>query len=140
MEYSRTTRSTAAFGMPEDFMMWHPTCHHNGAGGKSAMELFDAFTTKGRYDRAGLFYMWGHSYEFDGAGNWDMIEAFCEKAGGRDDVWYAANIEIADYAEALSRLRTTSDCRVLYNPSCIDVWVKADGKPVCVEAGKTVAV
>ena len=26
-------------------------------------------------------YVWGHSYEFDQADNWEVIERFCEYAG-----------------------------------------------------------
>ena len=43
-----------------------------------------------------LFYLWGHSYEFDDDDNWDTIEKFLQKAGCRDDVWYATNIEVYD--------------------------------------------
>ena len=28
MEYARTTRSTHSFELPDDFLLWHPTCHH----------------------------------------------------------------------------------------------------------------
>ena len=42
---------------------------------------------------------WGHSYEFDNNDNWEVIENFAEYIGGRDDVWYATNIEIYDYVK-----------------------------------------
>ncbi len=29
IEYTRTTKSHGGFHLPEDFMEWHPTCHHN---------------------------------------------------------------------------------------------------------------
>ena len=44
-----------------------------------------------------MFYLWGHSYEFDENDNRDVIEKFAEFVGGRDDIWYATNIEIYDY-------------------------------------------
>ena len=30
MEYSRTVEDTGRFAIPQDFMKWHPTTHHNG--------------------------------------------------------------------------------------------------------------
>ena len=52
-----------------------------------------------------LFYLWGHSYEFTRDNNWDLIEEFCELTGGREDIWYATNIEIIDYMDVLNRLQ-----------------------------------
>jgi len=31
IEYARTTKATKSFGIPENFLEWHPTCHHNDA-------------------------------------------------------------------------------------------------------------
>ena len=28
IEYARTVESTGDFCLPEDFLAWHPTCHH----------------------------------------------------------------------------------------------------------------
>lgn len=41
-----------------------------------------------------LFHVWGHSYELADNDNWDIIERLAETVGGREDVWYATNIEI----------------------------------------------
>lgn len=49
-------------------------------------------------------YVWGHSYEFDNHDNWNVIEDFCAYMGGRNDIWYATNIEIIDYMDAARRL------------------------------------
>ncbi|MEJ0000406.1 MAG: hypothetical protein WDO13_15365 [Verrucomicrobiota bacterium] len=56
-----------------------------------------------------LLYVWGHSYEFDRDKNWELIEQFGAKVGGRDDIWYATNIEIVDYCEALRRVEFSAD-------------------------------
>ena len=47
-----------------------------------------------------LFYVWGHSYEFDKDNNWEIIENFAEYVGKREDVWYVTNIEIYDYVNS----------------------------------------
>lgn len=36
----------------------------------------------------------------------DLIEGFCKFIGGRDDIWYATNIEIVDYMNAAKILNT----------------------------------
>lgn len=40
-----------------------------------------------------IFYVWGHSYEFDGDGNWDRIEKLCKMLSGRDDIFCCTNSE-----------------------------------------------
>jgi len=74
--------------------------------------------------------VWGHSYEFDQDGNWELIESFWRYIGGRPDNWYATNIEIRDYMEAFERLQFTADCRIVRNPSAASVWIYADDRLV----------
>jgi hypothetical protein len=38
-----------------------------------------------------VFYLWGHSYEFDTDRNWQVIEEFCRFMANREDIFYAAN-------------------------------------------------
>lgn len=135
MEYSRTTVSTRSFNLPSDYLMWHPTCHHDGG----AMELLDSFL---KLNRASLncFYVWGHSFEFANKNNWELIESFCDKAGNHDDIWYATNIEIVDYAKALKELRFSVDRKFVYNPTALDLWINVDNGSVKIESGKTVAL
>ncbi|MEI0737189.1 hypothetical protein VQ056_11820 [Paenibacillus sp. JTLBN-2024] len=85
-----------------------------------------------------LLYVWGHSYEFENDGNWDLIERFGETVGGREDIWYATNAEIYAYADALKRLRFSADSRIVHNPSALSVWISAEGDPVEIPAGQTV--
>ena len=40
-----------------------------------------------------LFYIWGHSYEFDINDSWDAFEEFCRRISGRDDIFYCTNRE-----------------------------------------------
>ena len=44
-------------------------------------------------DKPQLFYLWGHSYEFDVNDNWDLIEEFCKIISGKDDIYYCTNFE-----------------------------------------------
>ncbi len=133
IRYSRTTRSTNSFNLPEDFLRWNPTCHHNNdLEGKA--QLF----AKAR--PFSLFYVWGHSFEFTKDNNWDMMEKFCETMSLMDDVWYATNIEIYDYITALRQISLTADRTIAFNPSALDVILEVNEKPVMVPSGKTVAL
>lgn len=132
MEYARTTQATDKFGLPDDFMLWHPTCHHN----QSLMEHLERFLAPGRYDNMKLFYVWGHSHEFAQDDNWDLIENFCKEAGGREDIWYATNIEIVDYVTAMRGLRFSADLDRAYNPAAVDVWISVNKSPVCCKSGE----
>ena len=133
VRYARTTDSHRTFALPEDFMKWHPTCDQRD---DRLMELAEEFINK-EAEEDMLFYVWGHSYEFNNDNNWELIEEFCEKASGMEDVYYATNIEIYNYIMALKSLVFGVGCEVVYNPSAIPVWFTADGKAVKVEPGQT---
>ena len=74
IRYARTVKATRKFEVPNDFLLWHPTAHHND---EQLFELLEKFK-KSPYPMP-LFYLWGHSYEFDRNDNWDRIEQFCEQ-------------------------------------------------------------
>ncbi len=132
--YARTVESTHIFFMPADFMRWKPTCHHDD----HLMELGRKFLDLQSDVHLSLMYVWGHSFEFDRNGNWQLMEDFCGLMGGRDDIWYATNIEIADAAEAFRRLRFSQDNSFVYNPSAESVWIRVNGAPVEVPAGEQI--
>ena len=137
--YSRTVKSTENFKFPDNWLELHPTCHHNNS---KLMELATKFVEgNSRYVSDNwLFYLWGHSYEFDNNDNWEVIENFAEYIGGRDDIWYATNIEIYDYIKAYENLQTSIDKRIIYNPSSIDVWFSQGGNVYCVKGGQTICL
>ena len=87
-----------------------------------------------------LFYLWGHSYEFNDNDNWNVIEEFAEYIGNREDIWYATNGEIYDYVQAFNGLQFAANGAFIRNPSATDVYVCYRGKNVLVPAGKTVKV
>ena len=130
--YCRTVASTGKFALPDDFMRWHPTCHH-----EDKMLLRYPEKLRNSTQPLALLYVWGHSYEFDRNDNWERIEHFCREIGGDPDIWYATNIEIYDYVTALRALRFSVDRTFVYNPTATDVFVSADGVCVRVAAGAT---
>lgn len=130
---SRTTVATNRFNLPDDFLAWHPTCHHNG----DLDGLLDRFINYPHHPPLCCFFIWGHSYEFNNANNWDLIENFCEKAQNLDNVWYATNIEIYDYVNAVRSIVLSADDSMAFNPTNITVFAEVDGEVVKFEPGTT---
>jgi hypothetical protein len=104
------------------------------------MELADEFINNTPAKNPYLFYLWGHSYEFERDKNWDVIEAFFEKVSGREDVWYATNIEIFQYIEAYNRLEYSVDTRMINNPSACDVTINDGEKDIVIPGGQCVTL
>ena len=130
-KYSRTTQSTGKFWIPADFLQWHPTCHH-----RDAMNYCEGFKTT-RYALS-LFYIWGHSYEFDRNANWDLIEKICEELTGQEDTWYAVNGDIMRYLTAVKQLETSADAEIVYNPSAVPLWLRLEsGEVIELKSGET---
>lgn len=135
--YCRTTKATGSFAIPTDWLRLHPTCHHND---ERLMPLAEEFLSAEHIRDPLLFYVWGHSYEFDGNDNWQVIEQFAEYIGGRDDIWYATNIEIYDYVQAYRRLVFSADFSQIFNPSTCTVWLRIDRNLYEIRPGETVTV
>lgn len=128
--YARTTVSTGKFTLPDNFLEWHPTCHHND----KLMERAEQFRTSRR--NFSLLYVWGHAYEFDRQKNWELIENFCKFIAGDEKIWYAANIEIYDYVMIMKRLEFSADCAMVKNPSAAPAWLSVNGTPVKIMPGE----
>ena len=118
---ARTVHSTHRFDIPENFLVWDPTCHH---ADPKLMELAEQFVS-GTDANPRLFYVWGHAYELDGEDNWYVMEELSRfMAGHQDKVWFAANGEIMDYVNAYRRLEYSADGKLIQNPSALDVTVR----------------
>jgi peptidoglycan/xylan/chitin deacetylase (PgdA/CDA1 family) len=136
IEYCRVVGSTDDFGFPENFLTWKSTCHHGHNLMENAKRFADLYKTQYLY----MMYVWGHSFEFDRDNSWDLIEGFCEYIGGRDDIWYATNIEIVDYMNAAKNLKYSAAGDMVYNPNANPVWITVDGEKYKIEPGATVTL
>lgn len=135
--YSRTTVANMNFALPENFLKWHPTCHH-----KEALALCDSFLENidSQWTHP-LFYIWGHSHELNTEEDWSYMEELVKRLSGNDKIWYATNIDIYNYMQAQKQLQISYDETVFYNPTAIDVWVEKDKKDIiCIPAGKRIKI
>lgn len=133
--YSRTVHSTHQFSLPTDWLRMPATCHHDDP---ELMTLAKKFVEENPIWNPYLFYLWGHSYEFEANNNWNVIEEFLAYMGQRDNVWYATNIEVHDYIEAYRSLQFACDLSRVKNPTCQKVWFKAGINIYVVEPGETI--
>ncbi len=133
--YARTVQSTNGFDLPQDWLRMPATCHHRDP---RLMELAHQFVEPSWSPMPMMFYLWGHSYEFEECDNWQLIEGFAEFTGGRDNIWYATNIEIHDYVEAYRSLIVSADTKMVYNPAAVEIFYEMDGKSGSIMPGATV--
>ena len=138
IEYCRVGTSHGRFHVPNDLLRWEPTCHHNHDLLPKAEEFL---ATRGRESRLKLLSVWGHSFEFHREGNWDLLDRFGERlAREASSLWFATNIEIADYLQCLRRVQTSVDGRRVRNPSHRPLWLHWDGAPREIAPGAVVAL
>ncbi|MBQ7025015.1 MAG: hypothetical protein IJN31_00285, partial [Peptococcaceae bacterium] len=143
--YARTLAGdNDSFMLPQDFHAWMPSAHHNNA---KIMEWIDKFLAIDISEKAyhakrvsRLFYIWGHSYEFDNKDNWEHMEEICERLAHNDEIWYATNIEICDYVQAYKRLQYSANGRRIYNPTLYTIWLDIDKKLYSVKPGETICI
>jgi len=89
LRYARGTKSTFSFDIPENLLTYQPTLGHTDP---SLMTLAETFINL-KPSKPQVFYLWGHSYEFDVDNNWHVMEDFCRLVSGRDDIYYATNAQ-----------------------------------------------
>lgn len=133
--YARTTISTERFDIPTDWLRMPTTCHHSNP---RLMELAKRFVEHSLNRGPLLFYLWGHGYNFEADNNWNVIEEFAEYMGGREEIWYATNIEVYDYVAAYNQLQFSVNCSKVYNPTAMTLYFEYDGIPYSVAPGQCI--
>ena len=91
IKYSRGTISCHNFDIQQDLLNFKPTVYHHGEMDKM-FELGEKFL-KLKTDETQIFYVWGHSFEFDIHNSWDRFEEFLKMMANKDDISYCTNKE-----------------------------------------------
>lgn len=93
MKYARTISDNYSFELQDNLYRFDPTVRHQNF--ERLFELADRFLSLPELpSEPQIFYIWGHSYELDIEDSWDIMEEFCKKISGRDDIFYGTNREI----------------------------------------------
>lgn len=125
---ARTVKGTCNFYLPDQYLLWHPTCKD-----QDALKHADAFLNL-KDDRLYVFYVWGHAWELRDAKKWTTVKQFCEHIGQKKDIWYVGAAQLTNYLKALNNLKytTTSITNPVGNPT---LWYRKDGKLQILKAG-----
>lgn len=93
IKYGRDIFCTYGFDMPKDLYAIRGTAWPHPDWDKMN-DLADKFLAA-EAERPMLFYIWGHSCEFDlYPERWELFDEFCKKISGKDDVFYGTNKEV----------------------------------------------
>lgn len=140
IKYCRTVWCDQSFAIPsgDGWLALKATCHHNVP---NLMELAKNFIELDPND-CKMFYVWGHTAEFRNDNNWNVIEELLEFVSGREDIWYATNIDICEYCLAYEKLEysTAPNSNIVYNPTAKEIWLELWGKVFSVKPGETVRI
>lgn len=92
IRYARTTVSSHDFEPQEDLLVFRPTVYHHTEF-RRMLDLAKEFIAL-KPTTPKIFYIWGHSYEFDIANTWDDMEEFCRLISGHEEIFYGTNKEV----------------------------------------------
>lgn len=135
IDYARTVRSSYDFSLPSVWHEWHPTCKHTD---ERLMDLAHSFVNSQVDNQPYLFYVWGHTYEFQRDDNWQVIIDLFEKISRKPDVWYATNGEIYQYVTAFNCLKFAADGSLVFNPTAYKLYFTMHDKEYSVNPGETI--
>lgn len=148
IEYARTVGDTYTFSIPTNFLKWQPTIHLFGKThyipndtANDRRELGQFYQIAADFLKSktvALFYVWGHSWEYEGPGNkWAEVEKFFNMISKNADIYYTTQIDLVDYIDAYKNLKFAVDKHLVKNLSSMDVFVKIGDKVSKIEAGST---
>lgn len=121
---ARTVKDTHGYGLPDDPLRWHPTCHDS-----KVMQHLDTYLELAP-EEPNLLYVWGHSWEFKDRDRWEKMVEFCERIGGQQDIWYTGCGDFIAYLEAMNRVKREEN-DLVNPPDNAPVWVLgAEGQVV----------
>lgn len=149
IEYARTVGDTYNFSMPADFLKWQPTIHLFGktnyipndtANDRREMAQFYQLTADFlKADSLALYYVWGHSWEYDGPGKkWAEVEHFFKMMANNPAIYYTTQIELTDYITAFHNLKFSVEKNMVYNPGAVTVYFNKNGKQYSISSGMTI--
>jgi hypothetical protein len=139
VEYARTCENLDPCFPPVGPLAWASTAFHIAKDVPDRWKKFYGDPTS-----TGVFFLWGHSFEFSRDG-WNLFPKIYGPIAGLADVSPAlptfgtAQTELFDYETARKRLVIASNGKSVYNPSAIAVTVAARDRLIEAEPGKVTA-
>jgi hypothetical protein len=149
IEYARTVDDTYGFGIPENFLKWHPTMHQfSKAYWKPNDPVQDSIEISLFYRTIDAFLqtkdlavldIWGHSWEMGSdAKKWNKTEQFFQVLSHQSEVYYCQQIDLVDYIQAFRNLRFSMNSTIVFNPSKFRVYFRYNQVIQSVGPGETI--
>lgn len=111
-------------------MVWNPTISHRDP---KLFETLDIFVHTEQ--ELPVFYLWGHSYEFENQNNWEIIEKFAKMISEDNSIAFLCNLDVVEYLQAMKKVEITE--QTIVNPTDKSLWFDVDGKTIEVQANST---
>ncbi|WP_430468256.1 polysaccharide deacetylase family protein [Winogradskyella ouciana] len=129
----RTVDDTHTFDLPNNYMIWHPTCHDS-----KALDYLDLYLELNS-QQLSVFYVWGHSWEFGNKERWDNMVTFCETIGTYNDIWSVGHGELTNYLLAIENVQI--DHNKIVNPLDNEpVWIRLSSGIEKLSPGESIAL
>ncbi|MTE25782.1 polysaccharide deacetylase family protein [Winogradskyella ouciana] len=129
----RTVDDTHTFDLPNNYMIWHPTCHDS-----KALDYLDSYLELDR-QQLSVFYVWGHSWEFGNKERWDNMVTFCETIGTSNDIWSVGHGELTNYLLAIENVQI--DHNKIVNPLDNEpIWVRLSSGIEKLSPGESITI
>ncbi|OIQ30910.1 MAG: hypothetical protein BM564_01475 [Bacteroidetes bacterium MedPE-SWsnd-G2] len=129
----RTVEDTHNFSFPNNYMIWHPTCHDS-----KALDYLDSYMELNKQELS-VFYVWGHSWEFGNKERWDNMVKFCEEIGNTTDIWSIGHGELTNYLIAIEKVKV--DEQNIINPSDnLPIWINLSNGIKKLEPGEFISL
>lgn len=87
--YARTVNAAHNLCIPRNWLLLNPSCHHDDSELQTLADEFIGY--EGDEDK--LFYVWGHTFEFERNGNWQVIENLFKKVSAGNGIMFLTNYE-----------------------------------------------
>ena len=92
VKYSRTITNSDSFDLQDNLYRFKPTVYHLDFD--KMMEMGEKFINMAP-DKPQIFYVWGHTYEFDYRSDYlAKFEEFLKLISGKSDIFYGTNKEV----------------------------------------------
>ena len=92
IKFARTITSSGNFDLQENLYQFNPTVYM--VHYEEMIDLAEKFINL-ETETPKLFYVWGHTYEFDMDDiNYEKFEKFCKLISGKEDIFYGTNGEV----------------------------------------------
>jgi peptidoglycan/xylan/chitin deacetylase (PgdA/CDA1 family) len=134
--YARNTLILNNYNLPSDFLSWGMQVRVGPASTATlnAFEKAAAFKALSEQDTMQVFMVFTHANEIEGYtqngktnSGWDLFDELCAELSGSNGIWYASCIDIADYADAASKIRVGAKTGTVKNTGGSSVWVTLNG-------------